>query len=166
MTDFRRRDFLKASAAFAAASTAGGFGCVEIASAAPIEAPVVDRLAVRVLVDGAVNLFLRPGEVKGVKIEPPPRPTDYRRSIHNEWGLSLLLESQRASDQHTVMLDFGYTPAVLLNNIDLFDADPKKIGALIVSHGHFDHFGGLIGLLDKYRSVLPAELTLYAGGED
>jgi len=166
MTNFQRRDFLKASAAFAAASAAGGFGCIEIASAAPIEAPVVDRLAVRVLVDGAVNLFLRPGEVKGVKLDRPPPAPDYRRSIHNEWGLSLLLESQRASDQHTVMLDFGYTPAVLLNNMELFGADPKKIEALIVSHGHYDHFGGLIGFLDKYRSVLPAEITLYAGGED
>src|SRR5215204_1222719 len=64
MTTFKRREFLKASAAFAAASAAGGFGCVEIAKAGPIEAPVVDRLSVRVLVDGAYNLFLRPGEVK------------------------------------------------------------------------------------------------------
>jgi 7,8-dihydropterin-6-yl-methyl-4-(beta-D-ribofuranosyl)aminobenzene 5'-phosphate synthase len=166
MADLKRRDFLKASAAFAAASAAGGFGCVEIASAAPIEAPAVDQLAIRVLVDGAYNLFLRPGEVKGVKIEPPPRTADYRRALHNEWGLSLLLESRRASEQHTVMLDFGYTPTALLNNIELVGADPKTIEALIVSHGHFDHYGGLLGLLDKYRSVLPKELTLYAGGED
>ena len=162
----KRRDFLKTSAAFAAASAASGFSCVELASAAPIQAPVVDRISVRVLVDGAYNLFLRPAEVKGVKIEPPPRTEDYRRAIHNEWGLSLFVESQRASEQHTVMLDFGYTPRALVNNMELIGADPKKIEALIVSHGHFDHYGGLIGFLDKYRSVLPAELTLYAGGED
>ena len=73
MIGIKRREFLKASAAIAAASAAGGFSCVEIASAAPISPPVVDRLSVRVLVDGANNLFLRPGEVNGVKIEPPPR---------------------------------------------------------------------------------------------
>ena len=161
----KRRDFLKASAAFAAASAASGFWCVEFASAAPIQAPMVDRLSVRVLIDGAYNLFLRPGEVQGVKIEPPPR-ADYRRAIHNQWGLSLFLESQHAGEQHTVMLDFGYTPEALVNNIELVGADPKKIEALIVSHGHFDHYGGLIGFLDKYRSVLPADLTIYAGGED
>ena len=41
------------------------------------------------------------------------------------------------------MLDFGYTPEALLNNIELTGVDPSKIDALVVSHGHFDHFGGL-----------------------
>jgi 7,8-dihydropterin-6-yl-methyl-4-(beta-D-ribofuranosyl)aminobenzene 5'-phosphate synthase len=35
-----------------------------------------------------------------------------------------------------------------------------------VSHGHYDHFGGLAGFLEKYRTVLPADVKLYAGGED
>jgi 7,8-dihydropterin-6-yl-methyl-4-(beta-D-ribofuranosyl)aminobenzene 5'-phosphate synthase len=166
MTKLKRREFLKASAAFAAASAAGGFGCVEIASAAPIQTPEVDRLSVRVLIDGSYNLFLRPGTVKNVKIEPAPRISDYRRALHNQWGLSLLLESQRAAEQRVVMLDFGYTPDALLNNMELVGVDAGKIEALVVSHGHFDHYGGLLGFLDKYRGVLPAELTLYAGGED
>src|SRR5262249_27818638 len=142
----KRRDFLKSSAAFAAASAAGGFSCIELASAAPIEAPVVDRVSMRVLVDGANNLFLRPGEVKGVKVEPAPR-VDYRRALHSQWGLSLLVNSQKAADQHTVLLDFGYTPEALLNNFEIVGGDPKQIEALIVSHGHFDHYGGLIGFL-------------------
>jgi len=165
-SELKRRDFLKASAAFAAAASAGGFGCVEIASAAPIQVPTVDQASVRVLIDGSYNLFLRPGQVKNVKIEPAPRQTDYRRAIHNQWGLSLLLESRGAGEQHTVMLDFGYTPDALLNNMDMVGVDPSKIEALIVSHGHFDHYGGLLGLLQKYRSALPSDLKLYAGGED
>ena len=167
MTDrLRRRDFLKASAAFAGAAAAGGFTCVEIASAAPIQAPVVDRLAVRVLIDGSFDSFFRPGKVNGVSVEPAPRRQDYRRSLHNQWGLSLFLESQRASEQRNVMLDFGYTPEALLNNIELTGVDPGKLDALVVSHGHFDHFGGLQGFLKKYRDVLPADVKLYAGGED
>jgi 7,8-dihydropterin-6-yl-methyl-4-(beta-D-ribofuranosyl)aminobenzene 5'-phosphate synthase len=167
MTDrLRRRDFLKASAAFAGAAAAGGFACVEIANAAPIEAPVVDKLAVRVLIDGSFDAFFRPGKVNGVSVEPAPRGRDYRRSLHNQWGLSLFLESQRAGEQRNVMLDFGYTPEALLNNIELTGVDPSKLDALVVSHGHFDHYGGLQGFLKKYRDVLPADVKLYAGGED
>ena len=166
MKKIERREFLKASAAFAAASAAGGFGCVEIASAAPIEAPTVDRLSIRVLIDGSFNLFLRPTEAKGVKVEQIRRLPDYRRTLHNQWGLSLLLDTQRAAEQRTVMVDFGYTPEALLNNMEVVGADPKQIEAFVVSHGHFDHYGGLLGMLDKFRGVLPADLTLYAGGED
>jgi len=167
MTDrLRRRDFLKASAAFAGAAAAGGFACVEIANAAPIQAPMVDKLAVRVLIDGSFDAFFRPGKVNGVSVEPAPRARDYRRSLHNQWGLSLFLESQRAGEQRNVMLDFGYTPEALLNNIELTGVDPSKLDALVVSHGHFDHYGGLQGFLKKYRDVLPADVKLYAGGED
>jgi 7,8-dihydropterin-6-yl-methyl-4-(beta-D-ribofuranosyl)aminobenzene 5'-phosphate synthase len=78
----------------------------------------------------------------------------------------LLLESVKAGEQRTVMLDYAYTPEALLNNMDILGVDAKKIDALIVSHGHFDHYGGLIGFLDKYRDSLPADVKLYAGGED
>src|SRR6476620_4894658 len=52
-----RRDFLVGSAAVAGAAVAGGFACVEFASAAPIEVPVVDELSIKVLVDSTHNLF-------------------------------------------------------------------------------------------------------------
>jgi 7,8-dihydropterin-6-yl-methyl-4-(beta-D-ribofuranosyl)aminobenzene 5'-phosphate synthase len=158
-----RRDFLKASAAFAAASA---FSCVEIASAAPIAVPTVDKLSIKVLVDSSFDQFFRPRQAGGVSITPLPRSADYRKPVHSEWGLSLWLESQAANDQRTLMLDYGYTPEVLINNMELVGVDPSKIDALIVSHGHYDHFGGLLGFLDKFRDKLPAEVKLYAGGED
>ena len=64
------------------------------------------------------------------------------------------------------MLDFGYSPEALINNIEITRVDPGKIQALIVSHGHYDHFGGLQGFLARYRNALPADIKLYAGGED
>ena len=47
-TDLARRDFLKATAAFAGAAAASAFSCVEIASAAPIQVPTVDKLSIKV----------------------------------------------------------------------------------------------------------------------
>ena len=162
-----RRDFLKATAAFAGAA-AGGFSCVEVASAAPIEVPTVDKLSMRVLIDQAHDQFLRGSTVNGVVHEGPGagRSPDARNVLHNQWGLSLFLESQREQEQRTIMLDFGYTAEALANNIGLLKVDPSKIQALIVSHGHIDHYGGLIGFLQKYRPVLAPDVKLYAGGED
>src|SRR4051812_26447920 len=162
-----RRDFLKTSAMLAGAAAAG-LRCVGIASAAPIEVPTVDKLSIRVLVDQQHDQFLRGSTVNGVVHEGPGpgRSADSRNVLHNEWGLSLLLESQRDQEKRTILLDFGYTSPAIINNIGLLKVDPSKIDALIVSHGHIDHYGGLIGFLDQYRDVLPADLKLYAGGED
>ena len=126
----------------------------------------VDKLSIRVLVDSSYDLFFKPKQSGGVTIAPPPRGADYQKSLHNEWGLSLWLESETKGAQRTLMLDYGYTPEVLLNNMALVGVDPSKLDALIVSHGHYDHFGGLNGFLDKFRDKLPADVKLYAGGED
>ncbi|WP_407520377.1 MBL fold metallo-hydrolase [Methylobacterium oryzisoli] len=162
-----RRSFLRASAALAA-SAAAGFSCIEIASAAPVAVPTVDALALRVLIDSAHDQFLKPGTVQGVVHQPPGsgRGSDYRKVLHNQWGLSLFAESQRKDETRTILLDFGYTPDALLNNIELLKVDPTKVDALIVSHGHHDHYGGLIGFLDRYGAALSPDVKLYAGGED
>src|SRR5258708_1635754 len=120
-----RRDFLKSSAAFAAAS-AGAFSCVEFASAAPIEVPTVDKLAIRVLVDQQHDQFLRGSTVNGVVHEGPgpARSSDARNVLHNEWGLSLYLESQPGQEQRTILLDFGYPSPAIINHMGLLKADP------------------------------------------
>ena len=166
-TLFDRRKFLQTSAAVAGA-VASGFSCVELAGAAPIQVPTVDKLSMRVLVDQQHDQFLRGSTVNGVVHEAPGpgRSADARNVLHNEWGLSLHLESQREQEQRTMLLDFGYTSPAIINNMSLLKVDPGKIQALIVSHGHVDHYGGLVGFLDRYRSVLPADIRLYAGGED
>ena len=69
--DLARRDFLKASAVFAGAAATSAFSCVEIASAAPIEVPTVDKLSIRVLVDSSYDQFFRPKQANGVSIAPP-----------------------------------------------------------------------------------------------
>jgi len=164
--DLPRRDFLKATAALAGAVAANAFSCIEIASAAPIEVPAVDKLSIRVLVDSSFDQFFRPKQANGVSVAPAALAGEFRKTLHNEWGLSLWLESQAGGAQRTLRRDYGYTPEVLLNNMELVGVDPSKLDALIVSHGHYDHFGGLLGFLDKFRDRLPAYVKLYAGGED
>jgi 7,8-dihydropterin-6-yl-methyl-4-(beta-D-ribofuranosyl)aminobenzene 5'-phosphate synthase len=161
-----RRDFLRAGVHWGSLGFGAGLIATSSARAAALQVPVVDKLTATVVVDSAYDNFFRPATVHGIRVESGRRSTDYRRSLHNEWGLSLWLESQRAGATRTMLLDYGYTPGVLANNLELLALDPARINALIVSHGHYDHYGGLMGFLERHRSVLPAELRLYAGGED
>jgi 7,8-dihydropterin-6-yl-methyl-4-(beta-D-ribofuranosyl)aminobenzene 5'-phosphate synthase len=166
-----RRGFLQGTAAtvgVALAGTALHGSEAHSQAAVKIDVPTVDRLAVRVVADGSHDIFISGEQPKGVKVDrvrilPPPRA---KQTLKSDWGLSLLLDSTKGGEQKTHMLDFGGSAEVLNNNIEMLDIDPAKIGGLIVSHGHQDHFGGLVGFLQKHRAKMPADLTLHAGGED
>ena len=165
--DLRRRQIVLGSATAAALVQFGlaprAFG----QSNRLASVPTVDSLTVRVLTDSSYDTP-RVGTSKWVKTRRvfPMSPTDIRKTLHNEWGLSLALESKSDAETRNLLLDFGYTPNALLNNMEVMGVDGAKIQALIVSHGHYDHFGGLLGYLEKYRDKLPADLPMYVGGED
>src|SRR6185295_17213346 len=80
--------------------------------------------------------------------------------------LSLHVESQRGEERRRVLVDFGFTPEALVNNLDLLEIDPGALDALVLSHGHYDHFGGLVGFLRQNNSNLKAKLPFYVGGEE
>jgi 7,8-dihydropterin-6-yl-methyl-4-(beta-D-ribofuranosyl)aminobenzene 5'-phosphate synthase len=160
-----RRSFVLGSTAIAA--QLGLSRSVIAAALAPGAVPTIDSLSIKVLTDSSYDTP-RAGTNKWVKIKRTPfiSPADYRKALHNEWGLALALESRSGAETRNLLLDYGYTPAALLNNMEIMGVDAGRQKALILSHGHFDHFGGLIGFLTRYRDKLPADLTLYVGGED
>jgi 7,8-dihydropterin-6-yl-methyl-4-(beta-D-ribofuranosyl)aminobenzene 5'-phosphate synthase len=162
---FSRRRFVLASASLAGS---GLLSRATFAQAqAALKAPLVDSVSIRVLVDSSYDTPRAP-ESKIVKIRRSPlmSASNYRKVLHNEWGLSLALESRIGADTRNFMLDYGYTPEALMGNMEVIGVDPSKVQALIMSHGHFDHFGGLVDFVKANRSRLPADLTLYVGGED
>jgi 7,8-dihydropterin-6-yl-methyl-4-(beta-D-ribofuranosyl)aminobenzene 5'-phosphate synthase len=160
-----RRQFVLGSAALLAHSGLARFALAQ--SAAHITVPTIDGLVIRVLDDSSYDTP-RPGQSKWVKVKRAPlvNPAFFRRTLHNEWGLSLALESRKGAETRNLLLDAGYTPEALLNNMELMGVDGAKFNGLIISHGHYDHQGGMIGFLQKYRGKLPEDLTLYAGGEE
>jgi 7,8-dihydropterin-6-yl-methyl-4-(beta-D-ribofuranosyl)aminobenzene 5'-phosphate synthase len=63
------------------------------------------------------------------------------------------------------MFDYGVGAAGVLNNMRLLDIDPGAIDAWGLSHGHFDHWGGLTEILKQNRSRIRKDTPLYVGEE-
>ncbi|HWW25001.1 MAG TPA: MBL fold metallo-hydrolase [Caulobacter sp.] len=135
----------------------------------PFRAPVIDQVSIQVLVDNAAfGPFLgnerRPG-LSIVREGGDPGPKMTRRALRAEFGLSLLATSQMAGESRRVLVDFGYTPEALTNNLSMLGVDPDQIDAAVLSHGHLDHYGGFAGLFAG-RPERARHLPLYVGGEE
>ena len=167
-----RRDFVRAGSCAGAvvllgSSRARGLGRW-VAAPRGSAPPVVDRLAVRVVVDNAQDALQRSARVGNVEVERVGMimEPDLGRQVVSQFGLGYHLESRRGDETRNFLLDFGPTAQSELENLDLFKIDTAAVDALIMSHGHFDHFGGLMPLLERDRAKMRRDLPLYVGGED
>ena len=132
--------------------------------------PVVDTLAVRMVTDNIVIQFVPSEKRDGLTIErrsgntKPDVPP--RHILNGEWGLSMHAQSFAAGEERNLLIDFGYTPEVLNNNMAILGIEPSCFDAIVLSHGHYDHFGGMVGFLKAHGSALKKKMPFYVGGED
>jgi 7,8-dihydropterin-6-yl-methyl-4-(beta-D-ribofuranosyl)aminobenzene 5'-phosphate synthase len=110
----------------------------------------VDRVEILTLVDNYVDVllaggpgFTRAGLVRKGEGDIP------RHTLIAEHGLSLLITVFRNGVSHTVLLDTGYNSATMLHNMDYLNVNPSSIEAVVLSHGHMDHSGGLYPILKR-----------------
>jgi 7,8-dihydropterin-6-yl-methyl-4-(beta-D-ribofuranosyl)aminobenzene 5'-phosphate synthase len=132
--------------------------------------PEIDGLAVRVVIDSYQFAVAPSRKVESVDIQhfgwgigadKPPGPT-----LVSEFGLSMHVQSLRGAETRNVFVDFGFTSNALINNTNLLGIEPGSLDALVLSHGHYDHFGGLVGFLRQHQGKLRPKLPIYVGGED
>ncbi|SAL48806.1 MBL fold metallo-hydrolase [Caballeronia concitans] len=168
-----RRTLLRATGAGAMGVLSGALlGPSHLAWAEPLTGavPTVDKLSIRVVTDSSYSALLpggRTGTVDIVRFGLPLSPSHAPgRTLENEWGLSLLAHSTQGAQSRQVLIDFGYTPGTLNNNLELLKIDPAQLDALLLTHGHYDHFGGMVGFLQNNHSKLKTKLPIYLGGEE
>src|SRR5262245_22004443 len=122
----------------------------------------VDRVSITTVVDNSIDA-LRPDE-KVARRHTLERSGGIP-ALRAEHGLAHHVEISRGADTLRLAFDFGLTPDSMNHNFERLGLDPARIDALALSHGHVDHWGGLLGFLERHRAAMPRALPFYAGAD-
>lgn len=120
----------------------------------------VDRLEVLVLVDNVTDsLSTTPKNVipewSGL-LAAGRLPTLSGRNIccaHH--GLSVLLTAHLGGETRTLLFDAGPEGATFLRNVGILGVDLGTVDAVVLSHGHWDHAGGLLTAIEAIVAGRP-----------
>ena len=117
-----------------------------LGTASPVKAdalvgpiPTLDRVAVRIVTED-YQFAVAPGRKEdGLMVENfgwgigPDHPPG--RTLVSEFGLSMHVESRRGDETRQVLIDFGFTPEALNNNLALIGVRPDPLRQLHVDSG-------------------------------
>jgi 7,8-dihydropterin-6-yl-methyl-4-(beta-D-ribofuranosyl)aminobenzene 5'-phosphate synthase len=90
---------------------------------------------------------VRPPFVRGERFVLPPPVAEH--------GFSALITIPKSEHIHTAssfLFDTGVSENGVIHNVDIFGIDLSKIDGIILSHGHFDHFAGLVNIIKRIAS--------------
>lgn len=82
--------------------------------------------------------------------------TAVRAKQRAEHGLSMLIER----DSEAILFDTGQTDAII-HNANVIGVDLTKIKKIVLSHGHYDHVGGLKYVLDYTKPKVYAHPEIF-----
>jgi len=122
----------------------------------PVGLAPVDEVVVTTLVDNVYDALL-PGDEQttrasfGVGPAEAPQFEDGRTAVglRAEHGFSALVTVRRDATTTSLLFDTGLSPDAMMVNADRLGIDLLAVQGLILSHGHFDHVGGLAGLATR-----------------
>ncbi len=115
----------------------------------------VDRLEIQVLVDNLTDSLS--SVPSNVTLEWPALMRAGMRELSGSCqccanhGLSLVVTAYRGADKHTVLFDAGPVEFAVEYNGTRLGIDFGAVEAVVLSHGHWDHAGGLPMALELIR---------------
>lgn len=80
----------------------------------------------------------------------------YDTSFYAQHGVSFLIDATSDNGvRNRILMDVGQCSEPVLSNMELLGLDPKSIDIIVLSHCHYDHVGGLIGVLKAIGKEVP-----------
>ncbi len=129
----------------------------------PIALEPVDSIEITTLVDNVFDGLLpsdgrtRRASIRaGVVSAPQFEDGLTTRGMIAEHGFSALVTVRKGDQATTLLFDTGLSPDAMVINADRLGVDLGEVHSVVLSHGHFDHAGGLAGLAGRHgRRSLP-----------
>ena len=118
------------------------------------------EVEILVLSDNAADILL-PGSRHAERPRRHREGEILRDTLLAEHGLSLLVTVHGKTGPRTLLFDTGYSPVTVTRNMDRLGVDPETLEAVVLSHGHMDHTGGLEAVLDRVRR--PLQVVVHPG---
>ena len=75
--------------------------------------------------------------------------TGYDSPFWASFGISFLLHVIVGEGEKKILFDTASDAEPVLHNMKLFGIAPESIDVIVLSHSHFDHTGGLAGILKE-----------------
>jgi 7,8-dihydropterin-6-yl-methyl-4-(beta-D-ribofuranosyl)aminobenzene 5'-phosphate synthase len=78
---------------------------------------------------------------------------------HAENGFSMLIRVHSGEEMCSILFDAGTSPNGVSMNAEVMDIDLSEVSYVVLSHGHYDHFGGLASAV---KAINRADLQIIA----
>ena len=108
----------------------------------------VDKLEILTLQDNYIDVAAM-DSTEMVHRALPLKDGEIKSSILAEHGFSALVSISAGRESRSILFNFGFSEKGAAYNADALAADLSNVEALVLSHGHMDHFGGLLTLVEK-----------------
>ena len=114
------------------------------------------NLTIRILTTNTViSTLLTDEKFEGKVIQPHTNGSKYLA----EHGLAMSIEIKQGEEIKKYLLDAGGLKNSIIMNVEAMGLDFKDYDKLILSHGHVDHYGGLMNVLPKLKEGCEIMLT-------
>ena len=118
----------------------------------------LEKAEVTCLVDNSADILLPNTRLA---YRPSLGENWFERSLIAEHGFSVVLKLEINGTEHKLLFDSGLSPLAAAHNADMLDLDLSYCEAVISSHGHIDHAGGLLNIRRKMNTKENIPLLLH-----